>query len=211
MMQTGHLDTDTLVRAIDDELNPSEHFAIDSHLASCEQCQIRFEELRVLSVRIDAWAASIPLVSTAADRDGLQSELDRREASARRHRKSGKLTRRAGWGIAVAAGVAVTLMLFPRLRHDAAILESPQASQAAGGTLEVEGETFVSLPYSNADLPMSTPRIVRMQVPVASLLDAGVVFEPVSNDAQALDRSVLADVLLGMDGEPLGVHVIGFE
>jgi hypothetical protein len=210
MMQTGHLDTDTLVRAIDDELSPSEHFAIDGHLASCEQCQARFEELRVLSVRIDAWAASIPLVSTSADRDSLQGELNRREASAIRHKKSGRLARRAGWGLAVAAGVAVTLMLFPRLRQDAS-LESPQANQVAGGTLEIEGETFVSLPYSNAELPMSTPRIVRMQVPVASLLDAGVIFEPVSNDAQALDRSVLADVLLGMDGEPLGVHVIDFE
>jgi hypothetical protein len=102
-------------------------------------------------------------------------------------------------------------MLWPLFRHDSAAFEEAQTGHLAVGSFDVAGETFVSLPYSNADLPINTPRIVRMQVPVASLLDAGVIFEPVSNDPGALDRSVLADVLIGMDGEPLGVHVIGSE
>jgi hypothetical protein len=76
---------------------------------------------------------------------------------------------------------------------------------------EVAGELFSPLPYSNPDLPIGAPHIVRMQVPVSSLSDAGIAFEPVSNQALTADSSVLADVLLGMDGQPLGVHVLGVE
>jgi hypothetical protein len=58
---------------------------------------------------------------------------------------------------------------------------------------------------------MSAPHIVEMQVPVASLASAGLFFEPVSNEAGAPERSVLADVLVGLDGQPLGVHVLSVE
>jgi hypothetical protein len=81
----------------------------------------------------------------------------------------------------------------------------------SGASFEVDGETFVALPYSNPDLPLTAPHIVRMQVPVASLADAGITFEPVSSEVSSPDRSVLADVLLGIDGQPLGVHVLNAE
>ena len=77
--------------------------------------------------------------------------------------------------------------------------------------LEIEGETFVPLPYSNPDLPVPSHRIVQMQVPVSSLADAGVQFEGISNVASGADQSVLADILLGIDGQPLGVHVLGTQ
>jgi len=50
-----------------------------------------------------------------------------------------------------------------------------------------------------------------MQVPVSSLADIGIALEPVSNEVLNQDRSVLADVLLGADGQPLGVHVVSWE
>jgi hypothetical protein len=43
---------------------------------------------------------------------------------------------------------------------------------------------------------------------VASLADAGVHFEAISNEVAGSNDSVLADVLLGIDGQPLGVHVL---
>src|SRR5579884_1466361 len=86
-----------------------------------------------------------------------------------------------------------------------------RAPEAQSNAFEVAGELFSPLPYSNPDLPIGAPHIVRMQVPVSSLSDAGIVFEPVSNQTLTADSSVLADVLLGMDGQPLGVHVLGVE
>jgi len=50
-----------------------------------------------------------------------------------------------------------------------------------------------------------------MQVPVSSLADIGISSEPVVNEAFNQDRTVLADVLLGADGQPLGVHVVSWE
>jgi hypothetical protein len=50
-----------------------------------------------------------------------------------------------------------------------------------------------------------------MQVPVSSLADVGIGLDPVANDVLSQDRSVLADVLLGADGQPMGVHVVSWE
>ena len=86
-----------------------------------------------------------------------------------------------------------------------------EPTRVTTAALEIEGESFIALPYSNPDLPISSSRIVQMQVPVSSLAEAGVVFGPISNTAAAADRSVLADVLLGLDGQPLGVHVLEIE
>jgi hypothetical protein len=47
-----------------------------------------------------------------------------------------------------------------------------------------------------------------MQVPVSSLADAGIYVEPVGSRMTAPDHAVLANVLLGLDGQPLGVHVL---
>jgi hypothetical protein len=86
-----------------------------------------------------------------------------------------------------------------------------QAAATASNAIEVDGETFVALPYSNPDLPSSAPRIVQMQVPASSLADVGIALEPIANGVFNQDRTVLADVLLGADGQPLGVHVVSWE
>ena len=53
--------------------------------------------------------------------------------------------------------------------------------------------------------------MVQMQVPISSLADAGVFVEPTANRMTVPDRAVLADVLLGMDGQPIGVHVLSAD
>jgi hypothetical protein len=211
MKQTGHLDDDVLVRAIDDELSLSEHLALDSHVAVCEACKARFEELRMLSMRIDSLVASLPVAAAPEFREKLTRELETREAHRSLPKRSMGFGHRLGWGMALAASLAVSAIFLPHAGRLPTSVQSAQSGQAANGTMEVEGESFVSLPYSNSDLPVNTLRIVRMQVPVSSLVDAGVIFEPVSSEAGMTDRSVLADVLIGIDGEPLGVHIIGSE
>ena len=47
-----------------------------------------------------------------------------------------------------------------------------------------------------------------MEIPVTSLADAGIVVESVLSRAAQPEQAVLADVLLDVDGQPLGVHVI---
>jgi anti-sigma factor RsiW len=112
----------------------------------------------------------------------------------------------ARWSIAIAAGLLLAVLFLPRPRLSP--LPAPVTAAGMAQTFQVSGETFVALPYSNAELPMSALHIVEMQVPVSSLAEAGVIFEPVSIEQANPDRAVLADVLFGLDGEPLGVHVI---
>jgi hypothetical protein len=120
--------------------------------------------------------------------------------------------RRFGWGMAIAATLALGIVLAPRQKTQGKE-SSPAQEQATAisSDIEVDGETFIALPYSNPDLAASAPRIVQMQVPVSSLADIGIALEPVSNEVLNQDRSVLADVLLGADGQPLGVHVVSWE
>ncbi|MBV9407037.1 MAG: zf-HC2 domain-containing protein [Acidobacteriaceae bacterium] len=205
MRSTDHLTDDLLVRAIDEELSGPEVVLVESHLASCEACRRRHQELRSLSLRVEsAVTAFVP--SFAEERRALLAQaLDRQ----RNARTSGRRTRirEWRWATALAAALAIGMLLSPLwMRHSAsgpAAVHDVQSSSA----IEVEGETFVPLPYSNPDLPLTT-HIVQMQVPVASLAQAGVILEPISSQVSAPDRSVLADVLLGVDGQPLGVHVI---
>jgi hypothetical protein len=114
--------------------------------------------------------------------------------------------------MAIAATLALGIMVAPKQRSP--IPEGAQVQQAAAtasNAIEVDGETFVALPYSNPDLPSSAPRIVQMQVPASSLADVGIALEPIANGVFNQDRTVLADVLLGADGQPLGVHVVSWE
>ena len=123
---------------------------------------------------------------------------------------------RFGWILAAAASLAVGVSyvpfsrMFQRSEQARALTASAHFSQA-GSPFEIDGETFQYLPYSNPDLPMGGAHIVQMQVPLSSLADAGVLVEPVANRITTPDRAVLADVLLGMDGQPIGVHVLSVD
>ena len=204
-----HVGNDLLVRSIDDELSPSEVALLESHLAHCHDCRRRRQELRSLSVLIEkAVAVSAPVASNDG-RESLARCLDtrRRSLASLRPRKT---VQRFGWAMGLAATLTLGILIAPHFRQHRSTDIAAGQSQSASA-LEVDGETFVRLPYSNPDLPLSSPRVVQMQVPVSSLADAGIVFEPVSTEMSAPDRSVLADVLLGIDGQPLGVHVLSVE
>jgi hypothetical protein len=210
MKRPDHLTNDLLVRAIDDELSDSENALVDSHISCCEECRRRFSELRGLSLEIQMLVDALGVESRRDERASLAGNLQPSRISRTPLRSSTKAMRLFGWGMAAAASLALGIMLAPEWKRNGAT--PPKAIvRTQPGVLEVDGESFVALPYSNPDLPLGAPRIVEMQVPVSSLTDAGIVFESISNQASAPDRSVLADVLLGMDGQPLGVHVLGVE
>ncbi len=64
--------------------------------------------------------------------------------------------RRFGWAMALAASLAVGVLLAPYL-HVTNTVSRTTASGSALASLDVNGESFIALPYSNPDLPLSTP------------------------------------------------------
>jgi hypothetical protein len=155
---------------------------------------------------------SVPVSAQSGDREQLIAYLRKRELLKPIRQAPEKVMRRFGWGMAIAATLALGIVLAPKPKA-LAPESSPAQERAAGvsSAIEVDGETFIALPYSNPDLSSSAPRIVQMQVPVSSLADIGIQLEPLANEVLNQDRSVLADVLLGADGQPLGLHVVSWE
>lgn len=206
-----HLTDDLLVRAFDDELSDREEILVNAHLPGCEGCRQRYGAVRQLSGRIESVIAAGVPDALPNDRDALVERLEAAHVRPAPLPVGRSALRSFRWIGPIAAAVLLALLFVPRLAR--LLSENPTTAShyRPSATFEVDGETFIPLPYSNPDLPMSAPHIVEMQVPVASLASAGVMFEPVSNEAMASDRSVLADVLVGLDGQPLGVHVLSVE
>jgi hypothetical protein len=155
---------------------------------------------------IESGVTAVPVGDPLGGRESLRQRLEARQTASPGHTPE-RVLRRFGWGMAIAASLALTIVMAPRNKNTADKQHSVQTATLANA-IEVEGEVFVPLPYSNPDLPVNESRIVEMQVPISALNDIGIVLESVSNRESASDRSVLADVLMGTDGQPLGVHVL---
>ncbi len=206
----NHVALDVLVRLIDDELSSSEAAHVELHLSHCEECKQRYQDLRALSDRVDVLVSATAPRSSADAREVLARTIERRQSEAVVP-LPGKILHRFGWGMAIAATLALGVVFGPGRVHTATDTASESSARPPVETFEVNGEKFVALPYSNPDLTVSASHIVQMQIPVSSLADAGVAFEPVSTQETVIDHSVLADILVGMDGQPLGVHVLSAE
>jgi anti-sigma factor RsiW len=204
-MKCERLNWDLLVRAVDQELSRSEAEWVPAHIAACTDCRQECEAIETLSGGLRAVVNSADVIGQPSDREQLTALQPIRQAPE-------KVLRRFGWGMAIAATLAIGIIVAPKQRVK--IVDRPATQQVAAAisnAIEVDGETFVALPYSNPDLPASAPRIVQMQVPVSSLANIGISMEPAVNEILNQDRTVLADVLLGADGQPLGVHVVSWE
>jgi len=204
-MKCERLNWDVLVRAVDQELSRSEAEWVPAHIAACADCRHQCEAIEILSHGVGAVVNSSTVIDWPGDRDQLAALRPIRQAPE-------KVLRRFGWGMAIAATLAIGIIVAPK--QHVTLVDRPVTQQTAAATpnaIEVDGETFVALPYSNPDLPASAPRIVQMQVPVSSLANIGISMEPAVSEILNQDRTVLADVLLGADGQPLGVHVVSWE
>jgi hypothetical protein len=204
-----HVAKDVLVRLLDGELTAEDAAAAQEHLDHCAVCRTQYIELDEVSREFEKFSASLPSPSGGTERNALMLLLST-EAQFSRSRPE-KALRGFAWGMAIAASLALGLLIAPHFPQSASKAVTPAGERDTASLLEVDGETFVPLPYSNPDLPVPTHHIVQMEVPVSSLADAGVHFESISSEATASDESVLADVLLGIDGQPLGVHVLSTQ
>ena len=205
MKKPQHLSNEFLVRFIDDELPMADTKAAEGHLQSCAECKQRLAQMEEVSKSLECFALGMRLQYSEAERETLVVLLDT-EAHVS-SQKPQRVLERFVWGMALAASLAMGVLIAPHLRKTQPSVSANGDGKQSAGLLQVDGETFVPLPYSNPDLPLAH-HIVEMQVAVASLADAGVHFEAISNEVAGNNDSVLADVLLGIDGQPLGVHVL---
>jgi hypothetical protein len=211
-MSCERLTWDLLVRAVDNELSAEEIEFVTGHLAGCAHCRREYESIQSFSRRVGSAVNGAAIVEHLGDRGQLAAAISRKEAAKAVRHAPEKVMRRFGWGMAIAATLALAIVVAPKQKGPAAnISAGGKPAAVVSNAIEVEGETFIALPYSNPDLPSISPRIVQMQVPLSSLADIGIALEPVANEILSQDRSVLADVLLGADGQPLGVHVLSSE
>lgn len=95
-----------------------------------------------------------------------------------------------------AVAAAVVLLLFAQVGRQ------PDAPPVAGQAVEPE-QPFVPIPYTAPLSPYEQPSIVRMDLPVAALIAAGLPME--TRDPAA---RVEADVVVGQDGMPRAVRVV---
>ncbi|MFL6351310.1 MAG: anti-sigma factor family protein [Bryobacteraceae bacterium] len=196
--------------AIDGELPESESALVKAHVSQCRDCRQKHQELAMVSGQIEALIAGISIAALPSERELLNKRLAWARGPVVMAHGAGKVLRRFGWGMAIAATLAISITFLPHTK-DVLSGQPALAPSHSSETFEVDGETFVALPYSNADLPLSAPHIMQMRIPVSSLTAAGVSFEPNSNELSPDQDSVLADVLLGIDGQPLGLHVADLE
>jgi hypothetical protein len=197
-----HLTNEQLIRAIDDELEAGQARLAKAHLAECDGCREQYNAFRAVSDGIDTLGASVP--ANPGDRETLLAALDCRRVEPSKVTPS----RPFAWVLAVAAAIALAILALPHWRHNPTD-KTTALGQPETTTFEVDGESFIALPYSNPDLPTVAPHIVEMQIPASSLASAGIVLQPVAGGAS--EPTVIADVLVGIDGQPMGVHVLSFE
>lgn len=83
----------------------------------------------------------------------------------------------------------------------------PAQKAAAPAVAEAESEQpFLPIPYVLPPAPYERVEIVRMQVPVAALISAGLPVGSADPGAQAE-----ADVLVGQDGRPRAVRLVSIS
>ncbi len=208
MKSLHHANEEVLVRYLDGELPEPEFIALRSHLGLCTGCRQKQEALARLSTEVEELISSEPVDYTPGSRIALADAIRRTDKAVQIQQNSGRVLRRFGWGMAVAATLAFGILLAPKSTR------TPQQRPAdnprrAAASIDVNGETFIALPYGNPDLPVNDPRIIEMSVPVSSLASAGIILQPVASDSA--DPTVLANVLLGIDGQPIGVHVLSTD
>jgi hypothetical protein len=209
MTRPDHLTNDLLIRAMDDELSAHEESLVRLHLVQCGECRRAYQQFGALSSRVESVVSLVNPQVAEQGRAKLSQRLEDQERKAK-VKSPKKAAWRLGWGMGMAAVLAVAVLFIPRGLHTPGTAIRMMAAIQPVETFEVADETFVALPYSNPDLPLNAPEIVQMRVPISSLADAGI-YDAAAMGPAFEDESVLADVLLGADGEPLGVHVLTID
>jgi len=127
------------------------------------------------------------------------AEFDRVTSKERRRRRSMAWVAAAG---AVAASIAVVLSIVSTREHGPPTPSSNVAGAVSEDVRESE-QPFVPIPYVTPLGTYERAEIVRMEVPVAALIAAGLPMRTTDPGARAQ-----ADVIVGQDGRARAVRLI---
>lgn len=204
MRKGTHPENGLLIRYLDGELGADQSVRIVNHLHACAVCSEKLAGYEALSGELATTLQAAGPTVSCRERARLAEALEEHSGVAGANRILGRFA----WGMAVAAMLALALLLAPERKWTAAHTAAPAAKRQVA-SLDVNGESFIALPYSNPDLPLNASRIVEMEIPASALAEAGIAFVPPPNASS--DAMVAANVLLGIDGQPLGLHVLGMN
>ena len=136
----------------------------------------------------------------------FSAEFDRVTSRNRRRQRSSSWMLAAG---AVAASIAIVLMTFS-IREHRPHLEPPASSAAVPenvpGSEQGPEQGFVPIPYVSPLMPYERAEIVRMEMPVAALIAAGLPMRTADPGARAE-----ADVVVGQDGRARAVRLVSIS
>jgi hypothetical protein len=190
---TPHLSEASLILLLDGELAEDERALAESHVSGCAGCHARMARFRRVSAGIVA--------------------LHHAPRPARRPAR--------WWWLAPAAAAALALVWQwrpvappPAMEMPRVVLRTPPAPLPGEPAALVRAvnkvaprpappRPFIDLPFSDQSLPLDAAPIVRMSIPVESLRLASI---RVNGHFQG--ERVLADVVLGLDGQPRAIRFV---
>lgn len=203
-------------------LDEGERRSLAAHLEACPDCARELEEQRRLTaaLREVALAADVPAHDAVPAR--LLAEFDAVNRTRRRWA--------ARW-LPVAAGVVAAAVLAgywwmpapqtlplsaprvqapPALRWQAAAPRrarvARRAPRSTAAPLRAAAQPFVFIPYTIPLAPEERTEVIRMDLPVAALIGAGLPLQVADPGAHAQ-----ADVLVGEDGRARAVRLISIS
>lgn len=215
MTHAVHIPDDLVAKAVDEELTMDERLFVERHLAACPTCRERRRQWAELSDRVQDCVLATPVSVPALSRECLAASVGvAANASPADVRRRRWILSRAGAAAAVAclvvlgsAGVFWKTGAWAGRRADLAANRAAVVDDIRGD----EGD-FIPLPYSSDAVP-GTERIVRVELPVSALAEEGIL-PAAAVDSEAVygavyrDGWVLADLAVGMDGQPAGIRLV---
>ncbi len=214
MTYAVHLSDDLLIRSIDAELSLDERLYAEPHLAACESCRRRrrewAESLELVETCVASVVPSAPANSRMRLAAALRAQSDSNESSpivgslsleSIRRMDARRVPATHPWRqLAVAASIACAVLSGLALQRYLPFMAAPSPDPSA---VEAGAENdYLPLPYSSAALSTAQAEVVRVQMPVSALREAGI--DVASPDEEYVD----ADILLGLDGQPQGIRVV---
>src|SRR2546430_16512134 len=101
MTKHSHLTGRLLVKAIDAETTGAEAALVADHLAECDECRQKYEELRRTSFLVESAVAAMPVEKSFGEREILRQKLEARSTKAAGQTPE-RVMWRFGWGMALA-------------------------------------------------------------------------------------------------------------
>jgi Putative zinc-finger len=215
MTHAVHLSEDLIARVVDDELTPTERLFAEGHLAVCANCRQKRSEWAEIAERVQDLVLDHEPIVPANGRQRLVNALYQPKSQ---HPATARQESPAWWRWGAVAAVAASLAFLislPPVRTQLTALWSPSGHAAETAASQIENQsgsgdaerTFIPLPYSGVELAEGEEEIVRVQMPVSALTNAGII----PAGAYAENSWVDADLLLGLDGQPQGIRLVNTD